>query len=219
MERRTLLVMFKETTILIVLSRVIEFLGITAVMFLMFKGYKLKYVYIVGGVVLLSISVSLLGLFAREYFEYMALGDLLLTSAILGGLVYYVSRYPEKTKDFTPPDTCRCPVCGVQIIREDELCTMKIGNFTYYFDTCDHFVKLLQEVDFFLGRNALPRGKVKEVYVRAKDTGNWRRADRVYVVEEDGVYVAYEKLPKGKEPLDLEKLLSTFEDKLGRGQG
>ena len=145
MPKSIFFLMFKETTILIVLSRVVEFLGIITTIFLMFKGYKLRYVYIVGSVVVLSLIFSLSGLLAREYFEYIALGDLLLTASVLGGVIFYVSRNPEKTKDFTPPENCRCPVCKVQIIKEDEICTMKIGGYTYYFDSCDHMIKLMKE--------------------------------------------------------------------------
>lgn len=210
--------MFKETTILIVLSRVVEFLGIITTIFLMFKGYKLRYVYIVGGVVVLSLILSLSGLLAREYFEYIALGDLLLTASVLGGVILYVSRNPEKTKDFTPPENCRCPVCKVQIIREDELCTMKIGGYTYYFDSCDHLIKLMKEADFFLNRNDLPKGEVKDVYVKAKDTGNWKRIEDVHIVEEEGVYRAYEKPQDGKKSIDLKELLEDFKNKMGGGK-
>ncbi len=210
--------MFKETTILIVLSRVVEFLGIITTIFLMFKGYKLRYVFLVGGVVVLSLVVSVLGLFAKEYLEYIALTDLLLTASVLGGVAFYVSRHPERTKDFTPPENCRCPVCNVLIVNEDELCTMKIGNYTYYFDTCDHMIKLLKEADFFLEKKDLPGGEVKDIYVKAKDTGRWRKIENVKVVEEGGTYRAYEKAD-GKEVLDLEKLLESFKDKLRRRKG
>ncbi len=208
--------MFKESTVLIVLSRVVEFMGIVTTIFLMFKGYKLKYVYLVGGVVVLSLVSSLLGLLARDYFEYIALADLLLTASVLGGVVLYVSRNPEKTKDFTPPDSCRCPVCKVQIIKEEELCTMRIGGYTYYFDTCDHLIKLIQKVDFFLSRNELPRGEVRDIYVKARDTGRWRSIEKVHIVEEDGVYRAYEKPKDGGRVLNLKEIFDEFKEKLGR---
>jgi len=206
--------MFKETTILVILSRVVEFMGIITTIFLMFKGYKLKYVYIVGSVVVMSLLFSLSGIFFRDYFEYIAIGDLILTTAILGGVILYVSRNPEKTRDFTPPEKCRCPVCNVQIIKEDELCTMKIGSYTYYFDSCDHLVKLIKEVDFFLQKNDLPRGEVKEIFVKAKDTGNWKKIENVHIVEDEGVYRAYERPQEGKRTLDLKELLENFKDKI-----
>ncbi len=218
MPKSIFFLMFKETTILIVLSRVVEFLGIITTIFLMFKGYKLRYVYIVGGVVVLSLIFSLSGLLAREYFEYIALGDLLLTASVLGGVIFYVSRNPEKTKDFTPPENCRCPVCKVQIIKEDELCTMKIGGYTYYFDSCDHMIKLMKEAEFFLSRNDLPRGEVKDIYVKAVDTGNWKKIENVHIVEEEGVYRAYEKPQDGKESIDLKELLEDFKNKMRGGE-
>ncbi|RLJ70612.1 hypothetical protein BCF55_0889 [Hydrogenivirga caldilitoris] len=208
--------MFKETTILIVLSRVVEFLGIITTIFLMFRGYKLKYVYLVGGVVVLSLISSTAGLLAREYFEYIALADLLLTAGVLGGVVLYVSKNPEKARDFTPPEKCRCPVCKAIIIKEDELCTMKIGSYTYYFDSCDHLIKLMKEIDFFLERESLPFGEVKELYVKAKDTKRWKKLEDVNVVEEGGVFYAYEKVPKGKEAIALKELFNNFKEKLSR---
>ncbi|WP_457600678.1 hypothetical protein [Hydrogenivirga sp.] len=210
--------MFKETTILIVLSRVVEFLGIVTTIFLMFRGYKLKYVYMVGGIVVLSLISSVAGLLAREYFEYIAIADLLLTAVVLGGVILYVSLNPEKAKDFTPPEKCRCPVCNVLILNEDELCTMKIGNYTYYFDSCDHMVKLMKEIDFFLERNNLPSGNVRDIYVRTKDTKRWKRLENVSVVEEEGVYRAYERPPEGKETLNLKEVLDKFKDRIGRGK-
>jgi hypothetical protein len=208
--------MFKETTILIVLSRVVEFLGIITTIFLMFKGYKLKYVYMVGGVVVLSLIFSLTGLLVREYFEYIALADLLMTAGVLGGVILYVAKNPEKAKDFTPPEKCRCPVCNVFIVKEDELCTMKIGNYTYYFDSCDHMVKLMKEVDFFLERNNLPQGDVGEIYVKTKDTGRWKKLENAYIVEEEGVFYAYEN-PK-ENALELKDILERFKDRIRRGK-
>ncbi len=209
--------MFKETTILIVLSRVVEFLGIITTIFLMFRGYKLRYVYLVGGIVVLSLVSSIAGLLVREYLEYVALADLLITAGVLGGVILYVSKYPEKTKDFTPPERCRCPVCNVQIIKEDEICTMKVGNYTYYFDTCDHLVKLFKEVDFFLSRNDFPKGKVKDIYVKTKDTGRWKKIENAYIVEEEGFYRAYERRQDGKEVLDLKELIENFKKRVGGG--
>ncbi len=209
--------MFKETTILIILSRVVEFLGIITTIFLMFKGYKLKYVFIVGGVVVLSLIVSVSGLLVREYFEYIALTDLLITASVLGAVVLYVSKNPEKAKDFTPPEKCRCPVCDVFIIKEDELCTMKVDNYTYFFDSCDHLIKLMQEVDFFLEKKEFPRGDVSDIYVKARDTGRWKKIENVKIVEEEGVYRAYENPPREAKEIPLKELLERFKDKLRRG--
>lgn len=213
-----LFLMFKETVVLIILSRVVEFMGIIATFFLMFRGYKLRYVYIVGGTVVLSLTLSLSGLLARDYFEYIVLGDLLFTASVIGGVVLYVSRNPEKTKDFTPPENSRCPLCKVQIIKDDELCTMKIGSYTYYFDSCDHLIKLMKEVDFFLSRNDLPRGEVREIFVKTKDTGNWKSIEKAYIVEEEGVYRAYENPQEGKSVVDLKELLENFKNKVGGGK-
>ncbi len=206
--------MFKETTILIILSRVVEFLGIITTMYLMFKGYKLRYVFMVGSIVVISLVISLSGLLVREYFEYVALADLILTALALLGVVLYVSRYPEKTKDFTPPENTRCPVCGVMIIKEDELCTMKVGGYTYFFDSCDHLIKLMKEVDFFMERNDLPAGEVRDIFVKTIDTGRWKKLEDARIVEEEGVYRAYEVPPKNGKEVPLKELLKGFKDRL-----
>ncbi len=203
-----------EGMLLVVTSRIVEFLGIVLTFYLFFKGYKAKYVFMVGGVVLLSISSSLVGIFIRDYFYHIAIGDLLITCLILLGILIYVVRNPEKTKDFTPPEDARCPFCNALIVKEEDLCTMKIGNHTLFFDSCDHMVRFIKEADFLLNSGKVPKGEVSEVFLRTTDTGVWRSASKVHVVEREGTFRAYEKPPEGAEPLDLEGLLADFKDKV-----
>ncbi len=210
--------MFAETAVLLFLTRIVEFLGIVTTMFLLFKGYRVRYVLFVGCVVMLSILLSLSSFFFREYVHLIALSDLLVTSLILSGIIFYVSKYPERTRDFTPPEGIRCLMCNVQIIKEDELCVMSIGRHTYFFDSCDHMIKLIKNVDFFLERKKIPRGKVSDVFVRTKDTKRWQKLEKVHIVEEGGIYSAYEKLQENKKGVDLKKLLKDFENKLRFGK-
>jgi len=205
-----------EGIVLIATSRILEFIGIITTIFLMFRGYKIRYVFMVGGIVLFSIVISLTGLLYREYVHYIALADILITSSVLGGIVFHVVRNPEETRDFTPPDNIRCPVCRVFIIKEDELCTMRIGHHTYYFDSFDHLVKMMKEIDFFLERNSIPRGDVHDVFVKTKDTGRWKKIEDVHALEENGVLSAFENPPEGKAGINLKELLKTFKDKLRR---
>ena len=207
--------MFTETTILIVLSRVLEFLGIITTFFLMFRGYKIKYVLMVGGVVVFSIAVSVSGLLIRDYFLYLVILDLIVTLAVLASVILYVLKNPEKARDFTPPEDARCPFCNVKITSEEEICTMRVGSFTLFFDNCHHLVKAMEEVDFLLENKKIPTGEVKEVFIKAKDTGRWLGVEKVKVVEEEGVYRAYEHTPEGKKPIDLEEILKKFKDKVG----
>ncbi len=206
--------MFKISSLLMLITRILEFLGIITTIFLMFKGYKLRYVYIVGGVVVLSILISILGLFFKDYFVYLAVGDLVVTAFVLGGVILYVTLNPEKAKDFTPSDNIRCPVCNVYIINEDGLCTMRIGNYTYYFDSCDHMIKMMKEIDFLLSRRNFPKGEVKDMYVKTKDTGRWKKLEDVYIVEDKGVFYAYEKPPENGNTLDLKEVLDHFKNRL-----
>ncbi|GEM_PF-2373016 len=207
-----------EVIVLIATSRILEFIGIVVTIFLMFRGYKARYILIVGGIVLFSILISLTGLFYREYIHFIALADVIITSIVLGGVILYVSKNPEKARDFTPPDSVRCPVCKVLIVKEEEICTMRIGHHTYYFDSFDHMVKMMKEIDFFIERNSIPKGKVRDVFVKTKDTGRWIRIEKVKVLEKEGVYYAYEKLPEGEEHKDLKELFNRFKNKL-RGNG
>ncbi|MDQ7082855.1 MAG: hypothetical protein Q9N34_07855 [Aquificota bacterium] len=92
-----------------------------------------------------------------------------------------------------------------------------MGNHTLYFDSCDHLIRFLQEVDFLLKAGKVPKGKVSDVFLKTADTGSWRSASRVRVVERDGGYTAYEKPPEGGKVLDLEGLLADFQHKLGIG--
>ena len=207
-----------EGMLLVVTSRVVEFIGIIATFYLFFKGYKARYVYIVGGIVLLSITLSLSGVFLRDYFFQIAIGDLIITCLLIFGVLLYVVSNPEKTKDFTPPEDARCPLCNALIVKEDNLCTMKIGNYTLYFDSCDHLIKFLKEVEFFLSNGRVPRGRVSEVFLKAKDTGSWRKPSRIQVVEENGTYVAYENPPEDVKVLDLKDLLADFKNKVSRNR-
>ncbi len=204
-----------EGMVLVVTSRVVEFIGIIMTFYLFFKGYKAKYVFIVGGIVLVSITSSLVSVFFRDYFYQIAIGDLVITCLLLLGVLIYVIRNPEKTKDFTPPEEARCPFCNALIVSEEGLCTMKVGNHTLYFDSCDHLIRFLKEVDFLMEAGKVPKGEVSDVFLKTADTGSWRSASRVQVVEREGSYVAYERPPEGGKVLDLEGLLADFQNKLG----
>ncbi len=207
-----------EGMVLIIVSRVLEFIGIIITFFLMFRGYKVKYVAIVGGIVLFSITVSLIGLLFREYLYIIALLDMIFTAIVLFGVVLYVIKHPEKTKDFIPPENARCPFCKVYITREDELCTMKVGSYTYFFDSCDHLIKFMKEADFFIERKELPFGDVRDVFVKTKDTKEWKKIEDVEVVENNGTYEAYVKAPEGKSRINLKEILESFKNKVSGGK-
>jgi hypothetical protein len=201
--------------VLVVTSRIVEFLGIIMTFYLFFKGYKAKYVFVVGGIVLLSITSSLVSLFVRDYFYHIALGDLAVTCLLLFGVLLYVVRNPEKTRDFTPPEDARCPFCNALIVREEGLCTMRVGNHVLFFDSCDHLVRFLKEAEFLLAKGKVPKGKVSDVFLKTADTGVWRTPDKVKVVEREGTYTAYENPPGEGESLDLKGLLADFKNKVG----
>ncbi len=197
--------------LLFVTSRIAEFAGIIITIFLLFRGYKAKYAYIVGVIVLLSIVTSLFSLYFKEYFLQLAIGDILVTLVLLIGVTIYVVRNPEKTRDFTPPDDARCLYCNAYITREEGLCLMKINNRTYYFDSFDHLVKLMKESDYFLEKGDLPRGKIHEIFVKTNDTGNWKRFENVIPERNGDELVALER---GKRRSDLKELLEDFKNRV-----
>ncbi|NPB07637.1 MAG: hypothetical protein GXN96_01760 [Aquificae bacterium] len=206
-----------ELFVVIVFSRFLELAGIVISIFLILKGYRLRYVIATAGIVALSLSVSLTGLLFKEYFYYIAGANAVLTASLLAGLLLYVVRNPEKTRDFTPPKNARCPVCDVLILKEEGLCSVKIDDYTYYLDSCDHLVKFLKNVDFLMEKGVIYGGELKEVYIKAEDTGRWKKPESVKVVEENGTYRAYENPPEGAKVLDLKELLGRAEDLLRRG--
>jgi len=206
-----------ELFIVIIFSRFLELAGIVISIFLILKGYRVRYVVAIAGIVALSLSVSLLGLLFKEYFYYIAGFNTLLTAILLIGLVLYVIKNPEKTKDFTPPKNARCPVCDVLILKEEGLCSVKIDDYTYFLDSCDHLVKFLKNVDFLMEKGAIYGGELKEVYVKTEDTKRWKKAESVKVIEENGVFRAYENPPEGAKTLDLKELLNRAKDLLRRG--
>jgi len=200
-----------EGMLLFVTSRIAEFAGIIITIFLLFKGYKARYVYLVGIIVLLSIVISLFSLYFKEYFLQLAIGDIVLTLLLLLGISFYVVRNPEKTRDFTPPDDARCLYCNAYITREESLCLLRINNRTFYFDSFDHLVKLMRESDYFLERGDLPRGKVHEIFVKTADTGNWKAFEKVVPSMNGDELVALEK---GSSKEDLKELLESFKNRV-----
>ena len=206
-----------EVAVVIIMTRFLEAVAIVLAIYLALKKYKLRYVIAPAGIVFLSVITNLLGLIYRDYFPVIASVNFLTTAILLFLLVYYVVKNPEKTRDFTPSKDTRCPVCNVLILREDELCTAKIGDYTYFFDNCHHLVQLLQEPQYFLERGSVFKGDIKEIFVKTKDTKRWKKFNDVKLVEENGRVVPYENPPKGAKVLDPEELLSNAQNILGRG--
>lgn len=201
-----------EGMFLFVTSRIAEFAGIIMTIFLMFKGYKAKYVYLIGAIVLISITLSLFSLLYREYFLILATGDILLTLTLLLAILVYVIKNPEKTKDFTPPEDARCPYCNAYITSEKEISIMTIANRTLYFDSADHLVRFLREADFFIEKGDLPEGEVGEVFFKIPEKGEWRSAQRVRIEVNGDRYIA--TASDEPDPL-LKKLLDGLKNRLG----
>ncbi len=199
----------------IALTRFLELIGIVLTIFLILKGYKLRYAIYVGIVVIVSLIISFLGLINREYFIQITLADITFTTLALAGIVYYVLKNPEKTKDFTPPKEVRCPVCNVLILNEDELCTVKIGDYTYYLDSCDHLVKLFENAEFLLKKESIYKGELKEAFVKTVDTKRWKKLDEVKIVKENGKYKAYENPPNSSKVLNIKELIDKAKNVLG----
>jgi len=196
-----------ELAAVIILTRFMEAIAIVVSIYLAFNGYKLRYVLATAGVFLISITLNLTGLIFRPHFIYFSLASILLSATILIALILYVVKNPEKTRSFSLPENARCPVCNVLILKEDELCTAKIGNYTYYFDNCHHLVQLLKEPEFFIERGSIFKGEIKEIFVKTKDTKRWKKFNEVKLVEENGRLVAYENPPKEKKVLSPEEIL------------
>ncbi|GAB6066501.1 hypothetical protein JCM9492_15960 [Aquifex pyrophilus] len=204
-----------EVAVVIVMTRFLEAIAIVLAIYLALKKYKLRYVIAPAGIVFLSVLTNLIGLIYREYFPVIASVNFLITALLLSLLVFYVVKNPEKTRDFTPPKETRCPVCNVLILREDELCTAKIGDYTYFFDTCHHLVQLLREPEYFLEKGSVFKGDIKEIFVKTKDTKRWKKLDNVKLVEENGKVVPYENPPQNAKVLDPKELLRGAQNVLG----
>ncbi len=196
-----------EGMLLFITSRIAEFVGIILTIFLLFRGYRAKYVYLIGGIIIMSIILSLLSLVFKEYFLPIAIGDIVITLLLLGAILLYVVKNPEKTRDFTPPEDARCFYCNALIQKEDNLCLIRIGGATLYFDSFEHFLKFLREYDYFMREKGLPRGRVEDMFVKTYDTGEWRKVERVSVGKRGEELVA---LSDGGSSGELEKLIENF---------
>ncbi len=196
-----------DVMLLITTSRVLEFAGILLLIVFVFNKVKTKYIFINAGIVLSSIMISLSGFLFKEYFYYIAVGDFLLTLVLLLGLTVYVFTHPEKTKEFVPPEDSRCPVCNVLITNDEQICTLRVGNYTYFFDSCDHLIKLFKDLDFFIEKGSILKGKFKDIYVKTKDTDRWKKLENAKIVLEGDTYYAYENPPADKELLNTKELM------------
>ena len=205
-----------ELAFVFIATRFLELIGIILSIVLIFRGYKLRYVIVTAGILILSILITVLALAFREYFFEIALANLGITALLLMGLFFYVFKNPEKTRDFSPNYRVRCPFCGVIISRDDELCTLKIGDYSYYFESCDHLVKLLKEPEYFLERGVIYGGEVKEAFVKTCDTGKWKNLEKVKVVRKGNEYKAYEHPPEGAKLVNLKEILDKAKDILRR---
>ncbi|WP_461830246.1 hypothetical protein [Aquifex sp.] len=205
-----------ELAIVFIATRFLELVGIILSIILIFKGYKLRYVLATAGIVILSILITVLALAFREYFLQIAIADFVITAILLTALFVYVFKNPEKTRDFSPNYKVRCPFCGVLILKEDELCTLKIGDYNYYFESCDHLVKLLKDIDYFLEKGSIYSGELKEAFVKTCDTGRWKKLENAKIVQEGREYKAYENPPEGSKIVNLKEILDKAKDILRR---
>ncbi len=201
-----------DVMLLILTSRLVEFAGILLIIVFVFNKIKTRYIFINAAIVVGSILISLLGFFFKDYFYYIAVGDFVITLLLLLGLTLYVFLNPEKTKEFVPPEDARCPVCNVLITNEDQICTLRVGNYTYFFDSCDHLIKLFKDLEFFIDKGSVLKGRFKDIYVKTKDTDRWKKLENAKIVLEGDTYYAYEKPPEGKEPLNIKELMSKVDD-------
>ena len=205
-----------ELAVVFIATRFLELLGIILSIILVFKGYKIRYVLATAGIIGLSILITALGLAFKGYFLPIALANFGITAILLVALFTYVFKNPEKTRDFSPSYRVRCPFCGVLILKEDQLCALKIGDYTYYFDSCDHLIKLLENIEYFLEKSSVYPGELKEVFVKTCDTGRWKKLENVKIVQEGEEYKAYENPPQGSKIVNLKEVLDKAKDLLGR---
>ncbi len=196
-----------DVMLLIVTSRMVEFAGILLIIVFVFNKIKTKYIFINAGIVLSSILISLSGFLFKEYFYYIAIGDFIITLLLLIALTVYVFMNPEKTKEFIPPEDSRCPVCNVLITNDEQICTLRVGNYTYFFDSCDHLIKLFRDIDFFVEKGSILKGEFKDIYVKTKDTDRWKKLENAKIVREGNTYYAYENPPPDKEVLNTKELM------------
>ncbi len=199
--------------ILIVSSRFLELIGIIMIIFFAIKRYKAKYIYYTTLIVLISISISAIAIFIRDYFVPLSITSTVVSSALLAWLIIYVIKHRESTLDIKPEEGERCPVCTA-FIKEDlpELSTLTMDEVMLFFDSVDHLIKFLEDPVFYIKQRKLPIRKltVESIIVRAKDSGRFREITNVKLVEEEGRIVAYEKVPEDVSPTPYEEITKRY---------
>ncbi len=199
-----------EAVFLVALSRAMELLGIVIIIILAMNKIHPKYIYIIAGLIVSSVLFSIVSLFFKGIFYPLSIGFTFLVGLISAGIGIYAYTNKEKTVYLVPEEGERCPVCS-KYIRQDlpTLTYLKIDNIELFFDNFDHLIKFLRDLDFYKKMKGLPirSGKVDEILVRAKDTGNFKYPQNLYVVLEGEEFVAYEKEPKGGEYYTFKEIL------------
>ncbi len=200
--------------ILVVSSRFLELLGIIMIIFFAIKRYKAKYIYYTTLIILISISISAVAIFIREYFVILSLTSTIVSSILLGLLIIYVIKNRESTLEIIPEEGERCPVCTA-FVKENSpgLATLTMDNVMLFFDSVDHLVKFLEDPVFYIKQRRLPIRKfdIEALIVRTKDTGKFREINRVFIIEEEeGTLEAYEKPPKDKKIIKYEDLVKRY---------
>ncbi len=199
--------------ILIVSSRFLELVGIIMIIFFAIKRYKAKYIYYTTLIILISISISAVAIFIREYFVPLSITSTVVSSALLAWLILYVIKHRESTLEIRPDEGERCPVCTA-FIKEDipELSTLTMDEVMLFFDSPDHLIKFLEDPVFYIKQRKLPvrRLTVESIIVKAKDSGKFREIKNVKLVEEEDKIEAYDNPPAGSKIIPYEEIIKRY---------
>ncbi|MFN3814014.1 MAG: hypothetical protein ACK4SM_05265, partial [Aquificaceae bacterium] len=116
--------------ILIILSRIFEMLSFGVILFFIFKGIPVKYIFIVASVTLIGIFASVINFFTKAFSAQYSFAFEFFAFMLVLSITFYAFM-EKREKRFLPPgpppDGTRCPVCSAFVKKEDDYCVAEGG--------------------------------------------------------------------------------------------
>ncbi|ADC90200.1 hypothetical protein Thal_1571 [Thermocrinis albus DSM 14484] len=159
--------------LLVILSGLLRATGIALVIYFIFSGARLRYVFLTVIITIGGIFSAVLGFILGILSFYHALLYEVFAGLVLISLVYMARR--EKTvlpKPKLPPQA-RCALCGAYIKPHDNYSAAKCGDTVLFFESPEHLIRFLEDFDTYVKAKELNLKEPSHIFVRSE--GAWRR--------------------------------------------
>jgi len=160
--------------ILMVFSRIVEMLSFGIILLFVFKGVAVRYIFIVAGITLFGILVSVINFLSKKLPVVYSFAFEIFMFFLVVGIAFYAFM-EKREKRFLPPPPppkgIRCPVCSTFVKKEDNYCVAREDEELIYFDSCEHLKRFLEDFEAYKKLRGIRIKAVKSIY--RKDKGTW----------------------------------------------